>query len=461
MFGHLDGAPVQAAAPVDFGVNFQVYGSEVFVQYRAWWPENFDTLKGLIFSFPGSRGDQRGIAGNGLWQFRLSQMGYGIVGFRDLLDFGYDYWGENDAEVQANFQGVLDSIAAASGHSELSNAPVLLDGVSKGGYSAGYLASFVPDRTLGFIADKGFATGVLDSTRPTAPGIVIAGERDDVVQPYFLNQDFLESRAVDGHTAYLVEWRTTHRETTEAFRLALMDQCMRARYPVGQLPSSEPDDPLMLNDPSGFLAETSIFDPALGQLFNPDPIITPEAVYPLDSSKASWLASETLALLYRIQNENTQLGSKVQFSPVAPFNGKVDLSVQITGIESTRLWLYHESELLGEFDPSQGPVKFSYVAKENGLQTFFAIAEYSDGGVLKTTGNYLPTVVAGAVVVPEPATAILLAVSSCTILLPRSNGRILPQTHVLEPQLVKARVPNRKASALSHQGRTGSLLSAV
>lgn len=396
------GYQTEAAAPVDFGVNFQAYGSDVFVQYRSWVPEGFDKLKGLILTFPGSRGDQRGITGNTLWQFRLAQMGYGIVGFRDQLDFGYDYWGGDPAEVQANFQMVLDSVAQAHGHPELVNAPVLLDGVSQGGFVVGNLASYIPERTLGFIADKGYSTGILDSSQYSAPGLVIAGATDDTVPPSYLSQAFAASRTTSTNTAYLVEWRTGHAETTENLRLAVMDQMMRARYPAGELPSAQPNDPLQLNQPDGWLAQTSPFDFDLGQIYVPDPIITPTADYPLDPLQASWLPNATMAAIYRARNENTHQGPSVKLDVGPAQNVQVALDISVTGVASNHLELFREDDLIGVYDPSTGPLHITYNAKKNGLHTFLAVAEYQADGVTKTTANFAATVVTGVITVPEP-----------------------------------------------------------
>ena len=87
------GSIAQAVTPVSYNANFQAYGNNVPVQFRAWIPDGYERIKGLIVSLPGSRGDHRGIVSNTQWQFRLSQMGYGIVGFRDLLDYGADLLG--------------------------------------------------------------------------------------------------------------------------------------------------------------------------------------------------------------------------------------------------------------------------------------------------------------------------------------------------------------------------------
>jgi hypothetical protein len=352
---------------------------------------------------PGSRGDHRGIVSKSLWQFRLSQMGYGIVGFRDLLDYGADYWGGHEAEARANLQLVLDSIASSFGHPEISNAPILLDGVSKGAFSAGYLASFVPDRTLGFIADKGYGFGTVDDSIYSAPGAIIVGERDDIVLPATLHNAFSITRQFNANNAFMVDWNRGHLETTENLRLAIMDQMIRARYPRGDVPSTVPGHPLELKEPGGWLAEAAQIDGFGVPIYNPVPVIAPEGTYPLDPTKASWLPTAAMAAIYESHNDDTFQTKPVQMSAVSFFGGKLLLNIAVNGISSSHLELYRNETLVAVLDPSNGPIRFTYRPKEKGLQTFIAKARYESNGDVKYTSNYFTTVVQGVVEVPEPA----------------------------------------------------------
>ena len=380
------------------------------IQFRAWLPDGFEKIKGLIISLPGTRGDQQGITGNSQWQFRLSQMGYGIVGFRDG-DFGSDYWGSGLDEGNANLQLVLDSIANSFGHPEIKNAPILIDGVSKGGFAVGHLASLVPERTLGFIADKGYSYGALDDQIYSAPGVAIAGRYDSVVPATGLQQAFTIGRLFDLNLAFVVEWRTSHVETTENLRLAIMDQMIRARYPHVHLPSLAPNEPLTLNEPTGWLGEAPQIDDQGALVYNPLPIIAPESAYPLDPLKASWFANATLATIFQSHNDDTFSTKPLQMSVISPINGKIRMRFSVNGIVSHRLELYHEEELIGIFDPSAGPIQFTYEARQNGLHTFIGKAEYVSNGETKYTTNYLASVVQGVVIVPEPVGITLFILS--------------------------------------------------
>jgi hypothetical protein len=393
---------VDAAAfsPVSYQTNFKTQGVNVPVQYRAWIPEGFDRIKGLIITLPGSRGDHQGITSNSLWQFRLSQMGYGIIGFRDVST-GAGYWGADSTEVHANLKLVLDSVANSFGHPELSNAPVLLDGISQGGFNVGHLASFIPERTLGFIADKGYYAGMFDNQIYTAPGVVIAGFSDQTVPATSLYQQFQFGRQYNLNLGFITEWRTSHAETSENLRLALMDQMIRSRYPHGQLPSLLPNQPLALNQPTGWLAEAPLLEQ--GQLvYNPAPVVAPEGSYPLDPQQASWFLNETVATIFQSVNDDTFAIKPIQMT-ARTLLGKIRLDLAVNGILSDRLELYHNNQLIAELDPSLGPIQFLFTPRQNGLHTFIAKTEYVSNGETKYTSNFLTALAAGVVEVPEPA----------------------------------------------------------
>lgn len=414
----LFGFAVDAVAftPVSYQRNFTTNGANVPVQYRAWIPEGVDRIKGLIVTLPGSRGDHQGITGNSLWQFRLSQMGYGIIGFRDVAT-GAGYWGADSAEVHANLKLVLDSVATSFGHPEISNAPVLLDGISQGGFNVGHLASFIPERTLGFIADKGYFTGTFDDQGYSAPGVIIAGHLDQTVPATSLYQYFQFGRQFNMNLGFINEWRTSHAETSENLRLVLMDQMIRSRYPHGQLPSLLPNQPLALNQPTGWLAEAPLFDQGL-LIYNPSPVVSPEVSYPLDPQQASWFLNETITTIFQAVNDNTFAIKPIQMTAQS-LTGQIRLDLAVNGILSDQLELYHNNQLIGQFDPSGGPIQFLFTPKQNGLHTFVAKAIYQSDGVTKVTTNYLAAIARGVVAVPEPSTMVLLTGVGLSILTKR------------------------------------------
>jgi hypothetical protein len=340
-------------------------------------------------------------------------------GVRDVST-GAGYWGADSTEVHANLKLVLDSVATSFGHPEISNAPVLLDGISQGGFNVGHLASFIPERTLGFIADKGYLSVSFDDQIYSAPGVVIAGFHDQVVPATSLHQQFLFGRQFNQNLGFITEWRTSHAETSENLRLALMDQMIRSRYPHGQLPSLVPNQPLALNEPTGWLAEAPLLEQ--GQLvYNPAPIVAPEANYPLDPQQASWFLNETITTIFKAHNDDTFAIKPIQMT-ARTLLGKIRLELSVNGILSDRLELYHNNQLIAELDPSLGPMQYLFTPRQNGLHTFIAKAEYIVNGETRSTTSYVAGLAAGVVEVPEPTSIILLSVLGTTALFSRAGS---------------------------------------
>lgn len=402
----------KAAAPVNYNFNFNYAGSNVPIQARAWLPDSSTPLKGLILSIPGSGNDTRGLTGNSLWQFRLPQMGFGIVGFRDISDFPV-LAGSSAEESTANLQIVMDAVASSFARPEIKNAPVILDGISKGGYNVGVLATHIPERTICYIADKGYQSPFATSEDYQVPGIAIAGAHDEVVTPNIIQPNFMNSRANGATLAQLVDWQHGHLATNQITKFAFMDQAMRVRYPKNKLPSVIPNTPLPLNDISNlstaWLGEANQLDMNGNYLQLDSPLITPLSTYPGDTASASWLPTEAMAMVYRAHNDNAFVVPPIQITLGNTFNGKVPLQLSVNQIDWTVLRLYHDETLIATFGPSENSLQYTYQAKENGLHTFIAVADYVFDGIAKQTSNYNATVVAG-VTVPEPTTLLLMAV---------------------------------------------------
>ena len=219
-----------AATPVDLSLPFVRNGATSTTLFRAWMPDGVNRLRGIMLNLPGSGGDTRNVTTNGTWQTRLPGMGFGIVGVRDVLG-GADttYWGATQAEVQSNLQLLLDRLATAYSHPELSNSPVLLDGISKGGYVSSYIAGFVPDRVIGYVGDKGFLLpDEFPSGLAKVPGMVIAGSLDTTVPPAYLDLTFNFARQADSRLALTMDWNVGHSATNPNIRFAYIDQLIRA-----------------------------------------------------------------------------------------------------------------------------------------------------------------------------------------------------------------------------------------
>lgn len=438
---------IRAATPVDFTLNLADGGVQVPVQFRAWIPDNVDRLRGIVLNLPGTNGDTRNVTTNGTFQARLPGMGFGIVGLRDVLGFtDVSYWGLNTTEAHANLQLLLDTIASKFAHPEIGNAPVLADGISKGGISASYLTALVPERVIGYVADKGFgggSTGYDPTNLSRVPGLLISGSGDTTVPPIENYFNFLIARTAPqpARLALEIDWNVGHSATNPNARFAFMDQAIRVRYPKGQLPSLIPGNPFPLingiTDPwlgdSNFLTNNAgTFDSNSKFLPSPWPQVASEHNYVVpptadpDFSVPSWLPNKAMALVYRAQNDSTFSVRPLQINIVNATNGNVgggqaiDVQITLSSLLSDHIELYHESELVAVFSQTSGTREFFYTPTENGLHTFIAIATYASGASVAYTSNYA---VVGASGVPEPVypSALLLAVTGATLVLRRTR----------------------------------------
>lgn len=402
---------------VDFTSSYET-GGTAEIQFSAWIPDNVNRIRGLYLSLPGSGGSHENIVNTPIWQFRMAQMGWGIVGFRDASTAGF-YWGADANEVNQNLDLMQDLIADSFDRPEIRNAPILLDGISQGGFFAGYVGSIAPERTVGYIGDKGYGNIDYDPTKSHAPGYVIAGAGDDVVDPIGMRDSFLQGRQLGGNVAYQLEWNKGHVETSEEVRLTFMDQAIRARYPQGELPSLTPGQPLQLNERSGYLAESAAFNSEGMPIYDPDIIATPESEYPLDPLTASWLPTKTMARAYLSHNHDSIIPSKLELTAPRFSLPTVPIELSINGVPWTKLKLFHNETLLEVFDPSDPTLEFDYIANKSGLHTFYAEAEYEQNGERMYATDYLTITVINTVI-PEPNTLLL---AFCGALLAQSASR--------------------------------------
>jgi hypothetical protein len=327
---------------------------------------------------------------------------------------------------------VMDAVANAFSHPEISNAPAIFDGLSKGGYTTSYLASMVPDRTIGYIGDKGFGltvSGTNFSSLTQTPGLAVVGSQDQTVPPINVNSYYQLARQEGGEVGQGIDWNVGHSAVNPQIRYAFIDQIIRARYPVGQVPSSVPGNPLQLvNNTPTWLGQANLLDTSggfsLSTTFSPInwPQIGPvdgNTNPNLDPNVDSLLPTEAMAMVYRAQNDGTYNTTTrpLQISVLNAVNSSVnngqaiDIGLTLNGLTSNHIELYHDEDLIAVFNQSAGLQQFLYTPTQNGLQTFIAIAQYSNNGVTSYTSNF---VVVGASNVPEPVVGGILLATGVT-----------------------------------------------
>ncbi len=406
-------APSRAASPIDFSVDFDHYGETSTVLFRAWIPDGLDSVKGLMLALPGSGGDIRNITTNRTWQQRLPAMGFGIVGAKDVLDVAY--WGGTTAEVQSNFQNMLDALASAASRQEVSNAPLFSFGHSKGAFAASMVAQGMPERTLGFFSDKtiGFANDDL-GVAASVPGLSVAGEGDEYSSEGYARLAFDSWRGQGAEVALAVEGGG-HNQTNSNLRFAFIDEVLKVRYPHGQVPSTTPGNPLALRpvDPSdGWLADSATLDGT--QFTSPEwPEIAPVGEYSGDPTTASWLPSKTMALVYRahvhepVGANPTDLGLFVVYDDIETLEYAAFVDFPDETYES--IDVYHEDRFVGHLAYNPTTQRVPFMPRRLGNTTVTAVAKYLHNGETHYTSAYTTyNVTVLPDVVPEPVSAGLL-----------------------------------------------------
>jgi hypothetical protein len=407
-------APAQAASPIDFSLDWTHYGETSEVRFRAWIPDGLDRVKGIMLALPGSGGDVRNVTVDRTWQSRLPAMGFGIVATVDVPN--PVYWGGTSAEVQANMQSMLDALATAYSRPEISNAPIFATGQSKGAFGASWVAEKMPERTLGFFSDKTICQADDDiGNALNVPGLGVAGIGDGLVPEVLARNDFDSWRSRGAEVGLAVE-PGAHGRTRSDLWFSYIDEVLKLRYPQGQVPSLEPGNPLVLNTinaSDGWLAETA---PLEGTSFVPVewPEIAPASEYTGDPTIATWLPSETMAMVYRAHTHRP-VGMAPNALTVYVENEAIEgvqyaVFVEHYGVVFEDVDIYHENQLIAHLDYDPDTLRVPFTPTNIGNHTFIAAAEYLYEGETHYTSAYatyhvpeLPKAV------PEPAAALLFA----------------------------------------------------
>ncbi|MEP6833579.1 MAG: hypothetical protein ABJB74_09300 [Gemmatimonas sp.] len=160
------------------GKNFDI------AQFRFWYPDNVETLRGIVLLVPGSNGDGRASAQDTVWQAFAVKNKLALVAcyFKDKQhdqNFIEEYIkvseGSGDALLSA-----INTFAQQSKHAELSTAPMLLWGMSAGGQFNYEFVAWKPERVIAFVVNKGgiYYSALLSKASRAVPGVLFVGGKD-------------------------------------------------------------------------------------------------------------------------------------------------------------------------------------------------------------------------------------------------------------------------------------------
>ena len=152
--------------------------------FRMWTPEGVDRFRGILMLNPGSNGDGRPAVGDEYWQRFAAKHDFALMAtflqdnpHPNMMIEEYIQVSEGSGKA---ILGAIDHFARESGHEELSYAPFLLWGMSAGGELNHEIASWIPERVIAYVVNKGgyyYSSVPPEATRQT-PGLYAIGLDD-------------------------------------------------------------------------------------------------------------------------------------------------------------------------------------------------------------------------------------------------------------------------------------------
>ncbi|MFV0416082.1 MAG: SHD1 domain-containing protein [Chthoniobacterales bacterium] len=161
-------------------------------KFRVWLPDEKRPVRGMLVLTPGLNGDGRAQVENKVWQDLARELNFGIIAsFFKGGSYCFAQKGTGDALLEA-----LKKFAKAKDHPEVEKAPLLLWGHSAGGQFNYNFACWKPERTIGFVVNKG---GYYYDTRARAntqdvPALIFLGTTDKEVRVKNLTELFEKYR---------------------------------------------------------------------------------------------------------------------------------------------------------------------------------------------------------------------------------------------------------------------------
>lgn len=172
-------------------VNSQTYETTIepgdvynMAAFKIWINPDHEKIRGILMLNPGSNGDGRGQVDDPYWQAFANKHQFALMGtyFTDHLHPNMmieEYIQVSKGSGKA-FIDAIDKVARESGHEELSYAPFLLWGMSAGGEINHEIASWIPERVIAYVVNKGgyyYSAVPSEATRQT-PGLYVIGLTD-------------------------------------------------------------------------------------------------------------------------------------------------------------------------------------------------------------------------------------------------------------------------------------------
>ncbi|HPF47768.1 MAG: hypothetical protein KDF58_06430 [Alphaproteobacteria bacterium] len=205
--------------------------------FRMWTPDA-KKFRGILMLNPGSNGDGRPQVEDQYWQDFAKKHNFALLATY-LTDHKHpNMMIEDYIQVgKGSGRAILDAIdyfAKESGHEELSYAPFLLWGMSAGGEINHEIASWIPERVIAYVVNKGgyyYSSVPPEATRQT-PGIYFIGLTDLPSRNNMIKGMYLTNRRA-GALWTLAEEKGVAHEVAGSRDLAVLfyEEVMKKRLP--------------------------------------------------------------------------------------------------------------------------------------------------------------------------------------------------------------------------------------
>jgi pimeloyl-ACP methyl ester carboxylesterase len=259
-------------------------------EFRLWYPEGTDVLRGILVLVPGSNGDGRDQIEDPMWRELAERHDFGLLGVHMTDRRHEQMFIESYVDVKMGsgeaLLTALDLLAEESQHLELSKAPLVFWGMSAGGQFNYEFALWRPERVLAFIVNKGgiYYSAQASKAAQLVPGFFFIGETDLEYRNDIIAGIFAINRRAGALWALAVEPGVSHEVAgSKDMAVLFFDELISLRLPdAGSFGGGAPLL-LPLDRTSGFFADpkTLMIHPAAD---------APQTTYP-----TSWLPTETLA----------------------------------------------------------------------------------------------------------------------------------------------------------------------
>lgn len=363
-------------------------------QFRMWIDDDMPVVYGFYVVFNESVGDTRDLVTRDRYIEWARSMGFGTIGTR------FEAPGDTDEDTMqsATLITALENFAAMSGHPEVANAPLLVDGLSLGGHNSVKFAALYPERTIGYMGGAAGRLPLEAVDNPAfdqVPGIVYFGELDtDIDDALARRDDFIPLRRDGARVSFFVQWTFEH-ERGNASRMGwkILSDMVSLRYPIDQNPTAGPVDLIDIPLESGWVANYDTWD---GPLTAIQPYADAE-----EPEEQFWLPTRDSAFVYRAHATRETPLSFVE-PPSDPENPSYP-SVQPGDVVPIELSVGNLSSvsMVEVFDGSEpiaqltaAPYQTSWTAAGIGMHALVAVATLADGS--RHTGWSAPVMVLGS-----------------------------------------------------------------